>query len=62
MRLNVTCLIVMAGIVSTSNAADWRQFRGNAANSVAAGESLPTELSGDTIAWNFKRPSRRCRL
>ena len=58
MRLNVTCLIVMAGIVSTSNAADWRQFRGNAANSVAAGESLPTELSGDTIAWKTELPGR----
>ncbi|MFN8706458.1 MAG: PQQ-binding-like beta-propeller repeat protein [Planctomyces sp.] len=42
----------------TSNAADWRQFRGNDANSNAAGESLPTELSGDTIAWKSVLPGR----
>jgi outer membrane protein assembly factor BamB len=41
-----------------SPAADWRQFRGNAANSVAAGESLPTELSGETIAWKTPLPGR----
>lgn len=39
-------------------AADWRQFRGNAANSVAAGEQLPTELSGETIAWKAALPGR----
>jgi outer membrane protein assembly factor BamB len=38
--------------------ADWRQFRGNDANSVAANESLPTELSGDTIAWKTPLPGR----
>jgi len=38
--------------------ADWRQFRGNDANSVAASESLPTELSGDTIAWKAPLPGR----
>ena len=51
-------LIVAAGTFPTSMAADWRQFRGNAANSVAAGESLPTELSGDTIAWKSRLPGR----
>lgn len=41
-----------------SCAGDWRQFRGNAADSVAAGESLPTELSGSTIAWKAELPGR----
>ena len=41
-----------------SNAGDWRQFRGNAANSVAVGENLPTELSGGTIAWKVELPGR----
>ncbi len=58
MKLNITRLIVVLGFVSTSIAADWRQFRGNDANSVAAGESLPTELSGDTIAWKTELPGR----
>ena len=43
---------------SHSFAGDWRQFRGNAADSVAAGESLPTELSGSTIAWKSELPGR----
>ncbi|MEY3173337.1 MAG: hypothetical protein RLZZ436_1251 [Planctomycetota bacterium] len=40
------------------SAGDWRQFRGNAADSVAAGESLPTELSGSTISWKAELPGR----
>lgn len=39
-------------------AGDWKQFRGNEANSVASGESLPTELSGSTIAWKAALPGR----
>jgi outer membrane protein assembly factor BamB len=38
--------------------ADWRQFRGTATNSVAVGESLPTELSRETINWEVELPGR----
>ena len=58
MKRIITFLILAAGTLHTSMAADWRQFRGNAANSVATGETLPTELSGDTIAWKTKLPGR----
>ncbi len=37
-------------------AADWRQFRGNDANSISAETSLPTELSGEAIAWKVDLP------
>lgn len=37
---------------------EWRQFRGNAADSVAIGETLPTELSGESIAWTADLPGR----
>ena len=39
-------------------AADWTQFRGTSTDSVAVGEALPTELSGDTIAWEAELPGR----
>lgn len=39
------------------NASDWRQFRGNDANSVSS-ETLPTELSGDCMAWKVSLPGR----
>jgi outer membrane protein assembly factor BamB len=54
------CAICLTSALSdvSATAADWRQFRGNAANSVADGESLPTELSGDTIAWKSPLPGR----
>lgn len=58
MSRSIVFLILAASFTATSNAADWRQFRGNAANSVAAGESLPTELSGDIIAWKTDLPGR----
>lgn len=58
MTLSTMLLILAAMSVSQATGADWRQFRGNAANSVAAGESLPTELSGDTIAWKADLPGR----
>lgn len=58
MKWIITFLIVAAGTRPLSLAADWRQFRGNAANSVATGETLPTELSGDTIAWKTRLPGR----
>ena len=43
---------------STTSAGDWRQFRGDATNSVAIGENLPTELSGGSIAWQVALPGR----
>ncbi len=57
---NLHALLVIATLASCrfTIAADWRQFRGNEANSVAAGESLPTELSGDTVAWKCPLPGR----
>ena len=58
----LTILAVASGLLCTTiqpaNSADWRQFRGNAANSVAVGEQLPTELSGETIAWQVDLPGR----
>ncbi len=50
----VLCCTVSVPLI----ASDWKQFRGNDANSVAAGESLPTELSGSTIAWKTPLPGR----
>lgn len=44
--------------VQEGAAADWRQFRGTATNSVAVGETLPTELSAETIAWQADLPGR----
>lgn len=60
MRLVLFSLCVLASLCAArqSVAADWRQFRGNDANSVAATESLPTELSGDTVAWKAPLPGR----
>lgn len=49
---------LLSASLTQAHAADWRQFRGNDANSVAAGESLPTELSGDTVAWKSPLPGR----
>lgn len=53
-------LLVVCGVLSSLSvrAGDWKQFRGNEANSVASGESLPTELSGSTIAWKAALPGR----
>ena len=51
-------VIIMLCFTTTANGGDWRQFRGNAANSVAVGEKLPTELSGGTIAWQVELPGR----
>lgn len=60
----VHTMLVLAGLLVTStsgpesDAADWRQFRGNDANSVALSENLPTELSGDSVAWKTSLPGR----
>lgn len=45
-------------LMTTIHAGDWRQFRGNDANSVASGETLPTELSGSSIAWKTALPGK----
>lgn len=37
---------------------DWKQFRGDNANSLAIGETIPTELSGGSIAWQVDLPGR----
>lgn len=58
MRSSTILLLGFIFLLPAATAADWRQFRGNAANSVATGESLPTELSGDTIAWKADLPGR----
>jgi len=56
---DVISAVVCSVLFSVSvQAGDWKQFRGNEANSVASGESLPTELSGSTIAWKAALPGR----
>lgn len=52
----VLCLAAMT--TTCSRAADWRQFRGTSTDSIAVGETLPTELSGDAIAWQAELPGR----
>ena len=52
------CGLVISALQSNVTANDWRQFRGNDANSVAATEVLPTELSGGTIEWKVSLPGR----
>ncbi len=52
----VLCLAAM--LTTCTHAADWRQFRGTSTDSIAVGESLPTELSGDAIAWQTVLPGR----
>ncbi len=57
--LVAACVAVAACSVSDRlAAADWLQFRGNRANSVAGSESLPTELSGRNMAWKVELPGR----
>ncbi|MCA9051046.1 MAG: PQQ-binding-like beta-propeller repeat protein, partial [Planctomycetaceae bacterium] len=62
MSVQKTVLVVsiMATMLSAgrSVAGDWRQFRGNLTNSVAEGETLPTDLSGGSIAWQVELPGR----
>lgn len=56
----VLCLAaaIPSAAINSALAADWKQFRGNNANSVAIGETLPTELSGTSIAWQVDLPGR----
>lgn len=57
-RLIITLSLVFVAVTSVGNAGDWRQFRGNAANSVSVDEKPPTELSGGSIAWQVELPGR----
>lgn len=53
----LTCLLVLF-VCQTTEAGDWKQFRGNLANSISSETNLPTELSGDSIAWQVNLPGR----
>ena len=56
--LSICSATIVVAFSLSCGAGDWRQFRGNSANSVAEGENLPTELSGDSIAWKVELPGR----
>lgn len=58
MKHLLTIFAVAVCCITAADAGDWRQFRGNAANSVAIGEKLPVELSGESIAWKVELPGR----
>jgi outer membrane protein assembly factor BamB len=52
-------LIAVACLSSFVLAEDWRQFRGNATNCVADGESIPDRWSADeNLAWTADLPGR----
>lgn len=51
----LTGILLCCSVVAAD---DWRQFRGNLANSVSSDSELPTELSGDSIAWQVDLPGR----
>ncbi|MCH2210569.1 MAG: PQQ-binding-like beta-propeller repeat protein [Fuerstiella sp.] len=55
-RWFVTLMICL--LLPQSRAADWRQFRGRLTDSVAVGQSLPTELSQSVVAWQSELPGR----
>ncbi|MEZ6121924.1 MAG: PQQ-binding-like beta-propeller repeat protein [Planctomycetaceae bacterium] len=54
-RVLISCVLCL---LPAADAGDWRQFRGNLTNSVAESEQLPTELSGESIAWKVELPGR----
>lgn len=56
-KTTVVATVLIAGLSSTC-CADWRQFRGNDSNAVSSETSLPTSLSGETIAWKVDLPGR----
>lgn len=56
--LTVTVLTLFVGSATQALSGDWKQFRGNQANSIALGETLPTELSGGNISWKVDLPGR----
>lgn len=56
--IGMLCLGILYSSSADLQAEDWLQFRGNATDSVAVNETLPTELSGSTIAWKSELPGR----
>lgn len=58
--LKLKSVVAILFCVASTNAVagDWKQFRGNLANSVSNDSELPTELSGDSIAWEVDLPGR----
>ena len=54
----ITVVIFSLFISRGLTAGDWKQFRGDATNSVTGSENLPIELSGSTIAWKAELPGR----
>ena len=58
MKRILLTISTFALLIHTARSGDWRQFRGNDANSVAVNEQLPTELSGGSIAWKVELPGR----
>lgn len=56
-RVAMTICVLLSAMVPLS-AADWRQFRGTSTDSVAVGETLPTELSGNAVDWQIELPGR----
>ena len=55
---SMVSFVMVATAPTTTEAGDWRQFRGNAVNSVAIDETLPTELSGRNVSWKVELPGR----
>ena len=53
----IVFVMIAAGAISTQ-AADWKQFRGNEANGISRETSVPTALSGEKIAWIADLPGR----
>ena len=54
----IYAVMMLIAVAANCQAGDWRQFRGNAANSVAIDEKPPTELSGGSTAWQVALPGR----
>lgn len=57
MRIQIIAVLAFAGLASPLSA-DWRQFRGNDLNGVAADATPPEVLSADTEAWSTPLPGR----
>ena len=58
MRLIATCLLCLFAVCPGLKA-DWRGFRGTAADSLAADEMLPLDWeSDDVVAWSVELPGR----
>jgi outer membrane protein assembly factor BamB len=58
MQKTFVIILLFSCVTALTSAEDWRQFRGNFANSVADGENVPTELSGGSVVWKVVLPGR----